>query len=251
MAYASTTLSELDSRLLKLVGGEGNFWTSFEREMALNEALSVWQVLVGEFSTQATWAAASAADSLEESYDPSSGAMTWAIGTATAPLPLSIWRIGTVGTYTTQGLATYPKVTQVSAPELDYSSPGWRALAATTLESWAPYGLNKVVFPVHTSVTLAVDYFRGDKPLPLATSYIQLGDEEVQAILSYAVWQLNIKCGTSEAFELTKPLGEMLVLAAQLRNQKLRGTQLYKDFLGADKGESEPSRDAAPQKGAR
>ena len=256
MAYAAVTLTELVSRLGKLVGGKGNFWSRFELEVALNEALSVWQVLVGEFSSKATWSAATATLSFEDLYNPSTGATDLVVtgGTTTAPLPLSVWKVAKASAYTTGGLATYPKLDEVSAVELDYANPGWPAVAATTIESWAPYGLNKVVFPVHTAATLAVDYYRGDIPLPTSlteTGYVQLGEEELQAILAYAMWQLNLKCGTEEAFTTTKPLRDIFLVAAQLRDVKLRGSALYKDYMGNDQGESMPSRDAVPQKGGR
>ena len=213
----------------------------------------MWQVLVGEFSARATWAAAAATLSFEDLYNPATGGTDLVVagGTTTAPIPLSVWRMGTVATRTTGGLDSYPKLAEVSAPELDYASPGWPAVAATTIESWAPYGLNKVVFPVHTAATLNVDYYTGDKILDSSTSYVQLGDEELQAILVYAVWYLNIKSGTDEAFNSTKPLRDMFILAAALRGGKLRKSQLYKDYMGADQGEALPSRDAAPQKGGR
>jgi hypothetical protein len=112
MAYASVTLSELDSRLLKLTGGQGNFWNTFERYAAINEALSVWQVMVGEFSARATWSAATATLSFEDLYNPATGATDLVVsgGTTTAPIPLSVWRVGTVATRTTGGLDSYPKL---------------------------------------------------------------------------------------------------------------------------------------------
>lgn len=238
MAYAQTTFTELKSRLEELAGGHGKFWCPFELELALNEALSVWQLLVGEFSANATWAAAANGDTFEALYNPSTGATDLGV------LPLKLWRLATVSTYTTGGLAEFPKLTQVSVKDLDYGSPGWRAAAASTLESWAPFGLNAAVFPPHTAQDLRVDYYSGERLLNMGGDYIQLGAEELTAILSYAVWQLNLKCGEGEALDNSKPLKELFTLAAETRNKKLQGSALYKKFLGGDSGELQPPRNA-------
>lgn len=254
MAYAATTFSTLKALLKERAGGGDNFWTDFEYGFAINEALNVWQLLVGEFSAQAKWAPADLGDEIEDLYYPSSGGREFLIpGTATqAPLPLSVWRVGTdVTTNSTATLNSFAKLIQASLPELDYGYPGWRTGTAATPEYWCPAGLNKIVFYPRPNTHLRLDYYTGDQLLVAEGDYVQLGDEELNRILDYAVWQLNVKSGTEEAFTTTKPLRELFLLAAGLRNQKLRGSQLYKDFMGDDRGETQPDRDAVPQKGAR
>ena len=254
MAYAQTTYATLKALLLKRVGGQGRFWTNFELGLALNEALSVWQLLVGEFSTQSQLSTSALGGEVEDLYYPATGTsdMVVAGSTATAPLPLSVWRVGTdVQTHTTGSLFTFNKLVQVTLPELDHGSPGWRTGSASTPAYWAPSGLNKIIFSPRPNTYVRLDYYRGDQLLVEESDYVQLGDEELNRILDYAVWQLNIKSGTQEAFTNTEPLKQLFQAAAMLRNSKLRGSQLYKDVMGADRGETQPERDAEPQRGAR
>jgi hypothetical protein len=254
MAYALTTYSALKGLLKKRVGSNGTFWSEFEYGMAVNEALNVWQLLTGEFSSQGKVAPSDISSEFYSLYNPSSGAMTMVLpGTSTAaPLPLSVWRIGTdVTTNTTGALNSFAKLVQASLPELDYGYTNWRTGTAATPEYWVPNGLNQVVFYPRPSTHVRVDYYRGTQLLVAETDAVQLGDEELNRILDYAVWQLNIKAGTEEAFGTTGPLRELFLLAAQLRNSKLRGSQLYKDFLGGDRGEVQPDRNANAQNGAR
>lgn len=254
MAYAATTLTTLKARVKERVGGRDNFWTDHEFEIAINEALNLWQLLVGEFSYQSKIAPASLGDEVEDLYFPATATSDMVVPeTATqAPLPLSVWRIGTdVQTTTTGALQVFDKLVQATLPEYDHGYPGWRTGSATTPAYWAPAGLNKVIFYPRPNTYLRIDYYSGDRFLTSGASYVQLGDEELNRIIDYAVWQLNIKCGTEEAFNLTNPLKELFLLAASTRNSKLRGSQLYKDYMGADRGEMQPDRDAAPQKGGR
>lgn len=254
MAYANTSYATLKALLLKRVGGQGKFWTNFELGLALNEALSVWQLLVGEFSTQSQLSTSALGDEVEDLYYPATGTSDMVVveSTATAPLPLSVWRVGTdVQTHTTGSLYAFSKLTPVSLPELDHGKPGWRTGTAAAAEYWAPCGLNKIIFSPRPNSYVRLDYYRGDQLLVEEGDYVQLGDEELNRILDYAVWQLNVKSGTQEAFNNTKALREQMLKAAGLRNSKLRGSQLYKDVMGADRGETQPERDAEPQQGAR
>lgn len=49
MAYQRTSLSQLKARLLERLGGQGRFWSEAEQELAINEALAVWQLMTGDF----------------------------------------------------------------------------------------------------------------------------------------------------------------------------------------------------------
>lgn len=254
MAYAQTTFATLKALLKERVGGHDNFWTNFEFGLAINEALSVWQLMVGEFSTQSQLSTSSLGGEVEDLYYPATGTSDMVVvsSTATAPLPLSVWRVGTdVQTHTTGQLYAFPKLVQGTLPEFDHGYPGWRTGTATTAEYWAPCGLNKIIFYPRPNTWVRLDYYRGDQLLVDEADYIQLGNEEINRLLDYAVWQLNIKCGTAEAFTNTEPLKQLMDLAATLRNQKLRGSLLYKDFMGADRGEGQPNRDAPNQAGGR
>lgn len=260
MAYARTTFEQLKDQLSERVGGATAFWNDFEKEEAINEALAVWQLLVGEFSTLAFLPMV---DEYLTVYDPASGLVNMVDTvdtTVEAPMPLSIKRIQQIratevetGGETTLIIDTV-KLIQASLPDLDKGiDPAFRTSTATTstVRYWAPQGINKVIANPLANTTLQVDYYRGNRLLTNNTDYVQLGDEELDRVLGYAVWYLNVKSGTQEAFATTKPLKDMFFLAAKLRNSKLRGSQLYKDFLGADYGENQPQREALPQSGGR
>ena len=49
MAYQRTSLGQLKARLLERLGGQGHFWSEAEQELAINEALAVWQLMTGDF----------------------------------------------------------------------------------------------------------------------------------------------------------------------------------------------------------
>lgn len=254
MAYTRTTLTQLKAKLLERVGGGGNFWTEFEFEAAINEALAVWQLLVGEFSVEGKISTTNLPQEFVKLYDPAGTAVSIEVtnGTTANVLPLSVWRIGTdVTAHTTGSLYTFNKLVQQSLPDLDHAYSGWRTGSASTAEYWVPQGVADVVFSPRPNTPVKLDYYKGSRLLDAASDYVQLGDEELNRILDYAVWQLNFKSGTQEAFQNTGPLKEMFILAATLRNAKLRASKLYKDFLGSDYGEAEPSREADTQKGGR
>lgn len=49
MAYQRTSLGQLKDRLAERLGGQGRFWSEAEQELAINEALAVWQLMTGDF----------------------------------------------------------------------------------------------------------------------------------------------------------------------------------------------------------
>lgn len=253
-AYARTTFAQLKARLADRVGGQERFWTAFEFEMAINEALNVWQLLVGEFSYSAQMTTYQ--DSFDQLYAVGGTTGTCYLkvveSTADAPYPLSVWRVGRdTATHTTGSLYAFPKLVQASVLDLDNISTSWVTTATATADYWCPAGVNRIVWAPVPNTPVRVDYYRGDRLLDDDADYVQLGDEELNRILDYAVWQLNVKSGTEEAFNNTNPLKGLFGLAAKLRNQKLRQSQLYKDVMGGDYGEAQPSREAAPQAGGR
>ena len=256
MAYTKTTLANLKADLLKLVGGHGTFWSDYELELAINEALNVWQLLVGEFSARAVIDTYGNEEVFQLVFNPTNGTFQdWLTDTTSTwtdtPLPLSVWRVGTIATYTTSGFAERPWLTQFDVKHEDYGNPGWTTATTTQAESWAPWGINMLVFNPHTPVPLSADYYVGDRILRRDDDYVQLGDEERQAILAYGVWQLNVKNGVTEAFLTSEPLKQLFLIAANTRNAKLRGSRLYKRWMGMDTGDAAPLRDAQPAKGAR
>jgi len=254
MAYSVVTFETLKERLAERAGGLENFHSEFELGAAINEALNVWQLLAGEFSVEGRLSTGTLNDEFISLYDAASSAVSIVAtnGTTAQPVPLSVWRIGTdVQTHTTGSLYAFSKLVQASLPELDHGYYGWRTGTATTAEYWVPQGVNALVFYPRPNTYVKLDYFKGAQLLTVDGDYVQLGGEELNRIMDYAVWQLNFKAGTEEAFKNTKPLKQLFMFAAEFRNKKLRNTQLYKNYLGADRGERQPKGEAETQNGAR
>lgn len=263
MAFGLVTLEDLIGLLDKRIGGQATFWSVFEKEMAINEALNVWQLLVGEFSAEGFVDPDDAefVDSIKKLVDIDTGTSTTfqlIETTDTVPLPrnLSIrraWRVGTATTVVGTTTATYTyeiPLHQIAEEELGYEHQDWVGdTASTAPDYWFPGGVNLVGFypraagGVGQEHTVYLEYYSGSRILNHYSDYLQLGAEEVDRILDYSVWHLNIKSGTDEAFKNTSPLKPLFMMAAKLRNSKLRGSQLYKDYQGSDYGESLPDRD--------
>jgi hypothetical protein len=151
---------------------------------------------------------------------------------------------------TASGSALFP----ISIFELDQGFYGRQSASSGTPDWWAPFGIDRVVIypPASTTQTVNMQYYSADVRLGLdEATYLDMGDEEIQALLNYAQWVLAFKEGLTEAFENTRPLKEMFLLAARLRNAKLRGIALYKNYMGNDRDEDKPTRDATPQEGLR
>jgi hypothetical protein len=137
---------------------------------------------------------------------------------------------------------------------MDQGFWGRQGSASGTPDYWAPLGIDKfVVYPkASTTQYVGVQYYSADPRLNLDdTAYIDLGDEELLRILDYAQWALAFKEGLQEAIVNVQPLKEMFLTAARLRNQRLRNTAPYRDYMGPSRDEAEPARDVKPQEGMR
>lgn len=239
MAYARTTVLTLRNTIKERLGGEGVFWSDTEINNACNEALAVWQLLTGDFVTTASQSVAS-------------NSQVVALATTTTPC-MGIVRVRRMTTTTTPSPSTV--LHPVSIFEMDQGYYGRQSAASSsTPEYWAPFGIERmIIYPApNTTQTVQLQYYNADPRLSLTvTDYVDLGDEELVAIINYAVWSCSFKEGIKEALANTSPLREMFLVAARLRNAKLRGTSLYRSYMGNDRDESKPSREGVQQAGLR
>lgn len=239
MAYARTTIATLKSNVKERLGGEGTFWTDTEIVNALNEAMAVWQLLTGDFVATANQVIASNSQVVQLS--------------STTVTSMGLVRVRRMTATTTPAAATvlYP----VSIFEMDQGFYGRQgAASSSTPEYWAPFGIDRmIIYPAPSATqTVQLQYYNGDPRISnAAADYLDLGDEEVIAIVNYAVWACSFKEGVKEALANTSPLREMFVAAARLRNQKLQGTALYRNYMGNDRDETKPTRTASEQAGLR
>jgi len=238
MAYARTTVAEFRSLLIERIGGNETFWDTGEIDLALNEALAVWQLITGDFV-------------LAVSTTLPAGAQIITLSTTATP-SLGVIRLRRMTTTATPSPSTtlYP----LSIQEADQGYYGRQGSASGTPEYWAPFGINK--FMIHpsasTTQTVQVQYYSADSRLVMnGTTYLDLGDEEVLRLVDYAQWVLSFKEGLKEALVNTQPLREMFLVAARLRSAKLRGSALYRNYMGNDRDETKPLRDSNPQAGLK
>jgi hypothetical protein len=220
------------------MGGQSTFYNQSEYNNALNEALAVWQLLTGE------WTA-------EYSQELAAGSDVISIDTTAYPTPMGVVRIrrqpvqgGTTGT------ALFPE----SLFEMDQDNYQRPSVASGTVDHWAPFGYDAFVVhpPAANTETVGIMYLSSDPRVNLDdTTYIDLGDEEIQSIVDYAHWFLTFKEGIKEAFENTSPLKDMFLTAARLRNHKLRNTAPYRDYLAMPRDEGTPARDIKDQEGMK
>lgn len=238
MAYARTTIAEFRSLLIERIGGNETFWNTGEIDLALNEALAVWQLITGDFV-------------LTVNQTLASGSQIVQLATTNVP-SLGFIRLRRMTATTTPAAATtlYP----ISIQEADQGYYGRQGSASGTPEYWAPFGIDK--FMVHPAAsatqTVQVQYYSADPRLVMdGTNYLDLGDEEVLRIVDYAQWVLSFKEGLKEALVNTQPLREMFLTAARLRSSKLRNTALYRNYMGNDRDETKPLRTNEEQQGLR
>jgi len=245
--YARVTLATFRSLMKERLGSGGAlnaagtqyFWKEDEIDLALNEAIAVWQMMTGDFVE------------IYNQQIPQGSAVIPIDTTATPPMQfVRIRRSTGTATTATTGSALYP----LSVFEMDQGYYGRQGASSGTPEYWAPLGIDRIVIYPKASTTqnVGIQYYSGDPRLDIdGSTYLNMGDEEVLRILEYAQWVLSFKEGLQEALVNTSPLKDMFLTAARLRNSKLEGTSLYKKYMGSSRDEREPERDAEPKKGLR
>ena len=220
MAYARTTLTVLRARLLERVGGQGEFWVTAELDYAINEALAVWQMLTGDFVTSESI--------LIEGDLPAQDL------TATSLWPFRVKLESTILTPTT------PK-------DVDQGRYGWRNEASGTAEFWLTRGGRTILLvPVDgTGGTLSIEEYDGSEQLTAAGDYVQLGDEDINAILDYAQSYLAFKEGPGEGTDLADGIAQMFVNAGKRRASWLARENPFRRYQGTNQQAGESSEPVA------
>lgn len=216
MAYAQITLSTLRSRLQDRYDATP-FWSNEEARLAINEALRVWNAMTGYWKARST------------------ASTTAGVPWVTVP--------GSAITFSTRVERSSTPLFKVSLFELDMAKPGWQAQTTTTggavptsIKFWAPAGLKKIaIWPIDAagSTTLTFDGVALTPTLSADGDYIDIGQEELNTILGYAVHILCFKRG-GEQFLKTKPMYDEFVKVAATRNALLGAAEPFKSILGGD-----------------
>ena len=222
MSYARTTLTTLRARLLERVGGSGKFWVTAELDYAINEALAAWNLLTGDLVTS------------ENKTGVSAGTETISLS-ATALLPFRI---------TATDGATI--LTPTTLKDLDQGEYGWRDDANSTPQFWAASGRDLVwIYPQPDATAVAgtndftVEEYDGAQQLVNAGDYIQVGDEDLDAIMNYAQAYLAFKEGPGEGTDNVQPLFQLFVATSKKRARWLRFENPFRLYMGSGRQSGE------------
>lgn len=234
MAFQRVTLAQLRAQLLDRLGSSGSFWGTEELNAAINEGISVWQMLTGEQVTTITQTISTTAANL---FDVST---THANGKV-----LSVLRIAPANTASLREMSVY---------ELDQGFYGWRTETASSTaqrpEYWAPLGLTKFfIYPRSgaTNVVLNVQAYYDHTPLSSDASYIDMDEASLSKVLSFVQALLMFKQGIPEGTDNTQALREMLLEAAASKNSEVTKFALYRAYMGQDDSKGEPEDPKAPK----
>ena len=224
MAYTRVTLSTLDARLQERCGDNNVWWVEDERRDAINEAISCWQAMTGN------WTA---------SYPLT------ADGSFFYPVPKQL-------TCLTRVLYNGVPLEPTSLPELDYGFSGWEGTAAATPQFWTPSGINEfAVYPAPASGIFTLEGFTEAPWLSARGDFIDIGDEDLTAVLQYGHHFLTFKEAGAE-LEATTPEMQAFMGAATGRNCRLRATTFYRRWAGLDRAADErPDKIEGTPPGAR
>lgn len=105
----------------------------------------------------------------------------------------------------------------------------------TTVQEWAPIGLNTIaIWPAHAAggLILTLDAVKITPILTADGNFLDLGQEELDALLDECMWILTFKRPSQR--EAMKPRHEHFLRACLERNDQLRASSHFRHVLGLD-----------------
>src|SRR3990167_660343 len=211
MAFASTTRATLRTRISERL--LSTFWSATELDLYINEALRVWNVLTGYQRNVET-------QTIAATTSP------FYARTALTTTGIILLRIENADTH----------LDHVSLSEIGALAPNWISFTDTAVTGWCHVGLNQIVFnPIPGSGFDATSYYIDASPIPGSDgAFIQVGDEDLPAIVDYCVFIARLKESGSE-FQESIALLQNFLKQADKYNAKLVQTSLYRRVLGNPK----------------
>lgn len=213
--YQSYTLANLQTQLAERADGSP-FWTAQEATDALNEALLTWNAFTGFWKDTVTITTTT---------------MNWDYA-----LPASIV-FGMRVTFNNKVL------NQASIGDMDYGHPGWQSQNTATggnvptePKNWLPLSVDMIAIWPADAVggnVLRVDGVSTTPQLTLASDFIDIGVEELNAILGYALHVMALKEGGAR-FEATMPYFIEFLKQAAEENDQLTNSSMYRSIIGLD-----------------
>lgn len=214
MPYTSVTLAQLQQKL-KDSWESVPFWTDPESVTYINEALRMWNLLTGMWK------------------QPISG--TTIPNVPWLDLPASM-------VYNMRVSVGGKALGDSSIGDLDYGKPGWEGQTTasgggvpTTVKMWAPAGLRLIaIWPAPTLATdIVIDGVASTPVLVNPGDFVDLGEEEHGALIDYALHIATFKKGGT-TFAGTMQLYREFLLAAADKNERLKGSLLFRRAMGVD-----------------
>ncbi len=216
MAYQAVTLAELQTDLSSRT--EGNpWWTPEEARLALNEGLRLWNAATGMW-VRKTYPVPVP----EDHYVPLDSSITQATRVLWNAVPLE----------------------KGSLADFDYGLPGWRAAVAGDVghpdrpSYWAPVSLTLInIYPAMAfgqfPAVLEVAGVHDTPVLVAAGDFVDLGQEQHDVLLGYALHVLSFKLG-GQRLVATYPGWVGFLKAAAAENRQFAASAFYRRLLGLD-----------------
>lgn len=214
-AYAAHTLADMQTALLEKVEGVP-FWTTTEATDALNEALLMWNLMTG------FW---------KDTYNTVTTATNWDYA-----LPASL-------VFGTRVLCNGKVLAEASLYEINSARPNWQGEMTTSggsvptaPQKWFPLSIDLIgIWPADAAggLSLVVEGVAQTPRLVNPSDFIDIGDEEFNAILGYALHVLALKEGGAR-FIATMPLLVTFLQEAAEENSQLTQSAMFRHLSGTD-----------------
>lgn len=212
MAYQQVTLAQLQQALADRYESVP-FWTAEDARLALNEGLKLWNVATGFWKQPVTKGVVP-----NDPYVAVTGSLVQATRVRYNGQPLE----------------------KASLADFNYGLHNWRGTTTATTGApsrpvyWAPVSLSLLaIYPADAGFgnSLLIDGVRATPLLVLPADYVDLGQEEHDVLLGYALHVLSFK---QPAGAVAKTYGgwQGLLRAAAQRNRQFAASAFYRQVMG-------------------
>ncbi len=218
MSFQNTTLASLQTQLAQKYEGQP-FWTADQARRAINEGLRVYNLITGMYRESTSVPLVP-----DDPHVYVGGSLVK--GT----------RVRILGRTLT--------LTSISA--LDRLVPNWQGVNTASGGStptqpvyWCPVGLTEIqiypkIDPSLLGTNATIDGVRSTPLLVNPGDYLNMGDEEISALLGYALHVLCFAKGI-DALARTKPMWVTFIRTCALRNASFAASSLYRKMIGYDR----------------
>jgi hypothetical protein len=226
LSYQQITLAQLNVLLQARFDNNNSFWTDFERQTALNEALSLFQLSTGRWRQR--YIVTTVAKRCFYSIPDLPQLQVSGICQVLQPI-----RVSFNGS---------PPLGWSSFADMDLTYPGWQAQttampeAPSTPQMCGPAGVNLMfIWPADAvgNNSLALDVITNSPQLVNSGEFVNLDNTEIVRLLDYGEFRLSLKRG-GIFFARTLPLLQGFLKMLADRNAYLMNISIFRQMTGAD-----------------